>query len=151
MYFEKKTFEQVDFSKNRNKNGEYENCVFLICDFSTSDISEFNFIDCEFKGCNLSMVKMNKTIFNNGLFMDCKMLGMQFESCDDLLLSISFYNCILNHSSFNRDNLKNTIFENSKLHDVDFTSLFLTSVIYKMRHLLMQIFKNQILRNHIIM
>nr|WP_319393977.1 pentapeptide repeat-containing protein [uncultured Desulfobacter sp.] len=130
MYFEEETFEQVDFSKNRHKKGAYEDCIFLNCDFSTSDISEFNFIDCEFNGCNFSMAKMNQTIFNNGKFMDCKMLGMAFESCDDLLLSISFYNCILNHSSFDGVNLKNTTFENSKLHDVDFTNADLYKSVF---------------------
>jgi len=29
MYFEEETFEQVDFSKNRYKKGEYEDCVFV--------------------------------------------------------------------------------------------------------------------------
>ena len=76
------------------------------------------------------MAKMNRTIFNNGKFMDCKMLGMEFESCDDLLLSINFYNCTLNHSSFNGVNLKNTTFEDSKLYDVDFTNADLYKVVF---------------------
>lgn len=130
MYFEEETFEQVDFSKKRIKIGEYENCTFLDCDFSNSDISELNFIDCEFKGCNLSMVNLDNTIFNNVIFIDCKMLGLQFENCNDLLLSISFYNCTLNHSSFSGVDSKITTFENSKLHEVDFTNSDLSKSIF---------------------
>lgn len=131
MYFEEETFEHVNFTKKHIKAGEYENCTFLDCDFSNSDISGLNFIDCEFKGCNLSMVLMHDTIFNNVIFTDCKMLGLQFENCNDLLLTISFFNCTLNHSLFSGIDLKKTTFEKSILHEVDFANTDLYKSVFK--------------------
>lgn len=131
MYFQETTFKQINFYDEKPEPGEYENCIFSECDFSNTDISELNFIDCEFKICNLSMAKMDNTIFNEVVFKDCKMLGMQFENCNDLLLFISFYNCTLDHSSFHGLNLKTTLFKNCKLHNADFTGTGLFKSVFE--------------------
>lgn len=55
------------------------------------------------------------------------MLGLVFES-NKLGLSFNFHNCILNHSSFFHTKLIKAIFENSQLHEVDFTGCDATAV-----------------------
>jgi uncharacterized protein YjbI with pentapeptide repeats len=57
------------------------------------------------------------------------MLGLHFYDCDDFVLSFSFDNCTLNHSSFFGTKIKNTKFKDSQLQEVDFTDCDLTSAV----------------------
>jgi hypothetical protein len=41
-----------------------------------------------------------KTAFRDIKFKGCKMLGLNFEDCNEFGLSFNFENCSLNHSSF---------------------------------------------------
>ncbi len=141
-YTEEETFEKIDFTQNTLPEGIYEYCRFLNCDFSNSDLSDVEFMDCEFECCNLSMTNLTNTVLRDIIFNDSKMLGIQFEKCNDLLLSVKFNNCNLSHSSFYKVNLKMTIFENTKLHDVDFTECNLSSSVFNNCDLARAIFDN---------
>lgn len=57
------------------------------------------------------------------------MLGLHFENCHDLGLSMEFKNCNLNHSSFYKVKLKKILFQNSQLHEVDFTESDLSAAL----------------------
>jgi uncharacterized protein YjbI with pentapeptide repeats len=89
--------------------GEYEGCVFSGCNFANGDLSDFKFTGCTFSGCNLSLVGLNKTTFWRTKFKDCKMLGLRFDTCNQLGLSLSFDSCQLNHASFYRVKIKNDV------------------------------------------
>lgn len=130
-YFENKTFEKIDFTLNPPVKGEYEYCRFLDCDFSNADLNALKFVDCVFEGCNLSMAKLGMTAFRNVKFSNCKLLGLHFENCNPLGLSVSFENCNLSLSSFYRTRLKKMIFKNLKLHDVDFTESDLSGSVFE--------------------
>lgn len=101
--------------------GEYDNCQFFSCDFSNADLSGYTFSDCLFTDCNLSLSKLIQTAFSDCVFKDCKMLGLHFENCQPFGLTVRFENCVLNHSSFYKTKIKNTVFNNSSLQEVDFT------------------------------
>jgi uncharacterized protein YjbI with pentapeptide repeats len=58
------------------------------------------------------------------------MLGMQFNDCNLIGLSFGFENCLLNHSSFYKIKIKNTIFKNSQLYEADFTECDLTCSVF---------------------
>jgi fluoroquinolone resistance protein len=111
--------------------GDYENCSFINCDFSEANLSDLNFLECEFIGCNLSLVKLNNTSLREVKFKKCKLLGLHFEDCNNLLITIDFEDCILNISSFFKLNLKRTRFINSKIIDVDFTETDLNKSIFE--------------------
>ena len=51
--FYNKIYEKIDFSKEKLKVGEYENCKFISCNFSNADLSNIVFSECTFDGCNL--------------------------------------------------------------------------------------------------
>jgi uncharacterized protein YjbI with pentapeptide repeats len=126
IYITDKTFERCgDLAK-----GEYENCTFDNCDFSESDFSEYKFIDCAFKECNLSLMKINRTSFQNANFIHCKMLGLRFDTCNEFGLSISFESCQLNHSSFYKTKIKKIFFKNSHLQEADFTETDFTDSVF---------------------
>ena len=44
-YTEDKTFTQINFQKTPLPKGEYEDCSFINCDFSNTDLSEFVFAE----------------------------------------------------------------------------------------------------------
>jgi len=141
-YNQEEIFEKIDFTQNSIPKGIYEYCQFSNCDFSNSDLSDVKFMDCEFYCCNPSMTKLIGTVLRDIVFNESKLLGMQFENCNDLLLSVKFTNCNLSHSSFYKVNLKMTIFENTKLHEVDFTECNLSSSIFDNCDLSRAIFDN---------
>ena len=118
---EENIFSHEDFSKSPLERGDYENCKFINCNFAESDISEIKFLECEFKHCNLSMAKLTNTVFREVHFNNCKMLGLQFEKCNEFLLSVSFCKCALNYSSFYQLKLGKIPFIECKLVEVDFS------------------------------
>jgi fluoroquinolone resistance protein len=130
-YFTDQILEKKDFAQKPLPKGEYENCVFINCNFSSTDISEFTFSACEFKGCNLSLAKLNKTAMREIKFNDCKLTGLQFQTCNDFLFSVQFENCILNLSSFYKLKIKRTLFKSSSLHEVDFAEADLSMSIFE--------------------
>ena len=120
-YFEDEQFDSVDFTARLFVKGEYENCRFINCNFSNVDLSKAQFIQCEFTGCNISMTKITGTTLNTVKFKESKIIGINFETCNDFLFSVEFDNCIMNFSSFYKRVMKKTLFKDCTLHEVDFT------------------------------
>ncbi|MEY2917320.1 MAG: hypothetical protein RIS73_1034, partial [Bacteroidota bacterium] len=111
-YIEEKTFNHIDFTEKALSEGNYENCIFINCNFSNVNLSRIIFSECEFTACNLSMAKLSQTAFRDITFKDCKLLGLHFDHCNQFITGLSFYNCIINISSFYKLKLKKTIFNN---------------------------------------
>jgi len=103
---------------------EFDACTFDDCDFSDAILTECKFIDCEFKHCNLSLVALSKSRFTDVTFEQCKMIAIDWTQVIwpslQLSSSISFYECILNDSSFFGLNLEQLTIVSCKAHDVDF-------------------------------
>lgn len=120
IYAEDKTFEKIDFTKNKLTATDYENCIFTECNFSGVNLSNITFSECQFKECNLSLVNITQTGLREIRFTDCKLLGLHFERCNEFLFSVSFERCTLNLSSFFKMKMKKTIFKKCILQETDF-------------------------------
>lgn len=118
---------------------------FLGCDFSEADLNGIRFIDCAFTTCNLSNADLTLTSFHEAEFKECKMLGLHFEKCNQLGLSLRFENCQLNHASFYRVKLSRIRFSNCMLQEVDFTESDLNGAQLERCDLLNAIFENTLL------
>lgn len=129
-YITDQTFEPTDGEKLHLVKGEYENCRFNNCDFSNCDLSGIRFTDCTFNACNLSLAKLSQTAFRDAVFINCKMLGLQFDTCAPFGLSFRFENCILNHSTFYGTKIKKTRFKDSNLLETDFSQCDLSESIF---------------------
>src|SRR5690625_2191331 len=140
-YIEGQTFNRSD----KLQKADYEDCVFNNIDFSNQNLSGFSFVDCVFKGCNLSLTKVVKTIFRDVIFINCKMLGLHFESCETFGLSFSFEDCQLNHASFYNTKIHKTVFQNSQLLETDFTEADLTEAVFDNCNLNAAVFNQTIL------
>jgi fluoroquinolone resistance protein len=153
VFIEEKTFDKIDFTQNPLSKGEYEYCTFLNCDLTYADLTEFKFLECEFSGCNLSLAKLTQTALKDLKFKNCKMLGLNFGDCNEFGFAVSFDTCILDRSSFlstvsplkKRVKLRQTIFKNSQLYEVDFTECDLSAAIFDNCDLTGAIFKDTIL------
>jgi len=139
------TFDNTGEKEYHLTKGEYENCIFNNLDFSNKDLSGIRFTDCTFIGCNLSLAKLNQTPFRDAIFKECKMLGLQFDTCAPFGLSFRFENCILNHSIFYGTKIKKSLFIDSKLHETDFSQCDLTESAFINYDLTNAIFDNSIL------
>jgi fluoroquinolone resistance protein len=143
--FTDETFDKRDFKVVPLLRGEYENCVFTNCDLSGCDLSEVQFTSCEFTDCNLSMAKLSKTAFRDVRFKGCKMLGLRFDDCSKFALSFTFDGCTLDHSSFYQAKIKQTVFRNSQLQEVDLTECDLAGAVFDNCNLVGATFDNTIL------
>lgn len=126
-----KTFEKVSFIDKKVNNSEFEDCVFKNCDFSNSDFSNNSFMDCEFIDCNLSMIQLVGTSLKTVHFKDCKLLGIQFNTCNDFLFDVSFQECVLDYSSFANRKMPKTKFDSCSMKEVSFIGCNLTSSVFE--------------------
>ncbi|MEE9438163.1 MAG: pentapeptide repeat-containing protein [Saprospiraceae bacterium] len=111
VFIEEQQFSDLIFKDFPIKKGEYAYCIFTNCDFYEADLSNYNFNDCEFLNCNFSLIKTEQTALRNIRFVDCKLMGVHFDECNQFGLSMSFNNCIVSHCIFDGTTLKGTMFE----------------------------------------
>ncbi|GAB2944336.1 pentapeptide repeat-containing protein [Hymenobacter coalescens] len=109
---------------------EFEQYHFVDCDWSEADLSRKRFIDCRFERCNLSLVALSGTGLQNVTFVSCKLAGVPFTACRDLLLEVRFEHCHLHYASFVGKKLRGTRFEHCSLHEADFTGADLTEAAF---------------------
>ena len=119
-------FERIDYTASPLARGEYENYIFKNCNFYSCDLSNFIFRECVFDGCDLSLVAFKNTTLNDIRFVNCKLLGIQFQESNSFLLSFGFENCILKLCVFYKLKLKRITFINCNLQESDFTETDLT-------------------------
>lgn len=127
---ENETISGQDFSTGGWVCGEFENCRFVRCGFSSVDLSDALFERCSFEGCDLSMARMKNTVFRDVSFRECKLLGLRFEDCNKFSLSFRFSGSILNFASFYKLKLKEICFDDCKLVETDFTEADLTGASF---------------------
>jgi uncharacterized protein YjbI with pentapeptide repeats len=125
------TFENESFSDKKISNKEFEDCVFKNCDFSYSDFSFNTFMDCEFIGCNLSNIKLWNSSLKTVIFKNCKLIGIEYNKCEDFLFSISFQDCILDFATFNNKKMPKTTFANCSLKEASFVETNLTQSVFE--------------------
>lgn len=130
----KPIFDDTVFEKNVPKeleNGEFNCCTFRDCDFTNLFLAGTELIDCTFISCNLSMVRFENTILNQVKFINCKIVGADFGKCSAFLFHVSFEQCILNYSIFQKNDLKNTLFKNCQLWEAGFMESNLTGARFQ--------------------
>jgi fluoroquinolone resistance protein len=128
--FEFQTFDKVDFTTKAPEKAEYDQCIFLNCNFYESDISDITFSGCLFENCDFSLVRCMNAVFNDVRFVNCKLLGVHFDTCNPLLFSVYFENCLIRISSFYKLRLKKTKFIRCNLQEADFTDSDLSGALF---------------------
>lgn len=127
--FENQTFERIDYTKSFTI-GDYENCIFLNCNFYSTDLSNSIFRKCTFIHSDLSLVTMKDVVLDEITYRNCKLLGSRFDQCNNFLMTVNFDNCLLKLAIFHKLRLKKTRFENCDLQEVDFSETDLAESVF---------------------
>lgn len=125
-----KTFDKVVLMGSELRHREFEGCVFNQCDFSNSDFSGNTFSECEFIDCNLSMLLLGQTSLQDVSFRNCKLLGIQFQHCNDFLFEVSFEQCALDYASFAHKKMPKTKFINCSMKETVLVGTNLTQAFF---------------------
>lgn len=64
---------------------------------------------------------MQNTALQDANFESCKIIGVDFSSCNDFLLAFSFVGCQLDYSIFHNKRIVKTKFKDCKIQEADFT------------------------------
>lgn len=130
LFFDNELFDNISLVEDAVNGREFQSCIFKSCDFAGADLSNNKFIDCTFELCNLAMVKLKNTFLNNAGFKGCKMLGVNFSECQNMLFSVWFDGCILDYSSFMAKKMLNTVFKKTSLKEVTFSQANLAGSVF---------------------
>ncbi|MDB5236143.1 MAG: hypothetical protein JWR44_3136 [Hymenobacter sp.] len=121
---------------------EFDEFRFVNCDFTGADFSHVRFTDCLFERCNLSAVRLAGTALQNVAFDECKLLGLQFTACRDMLFGVHFDQCQLRYASFAGRTMPNTRFVGCNLEEADFADANLTGAVFQDCALVGAVFQN---------
>lgn len=110
---------------------ELEQCRFVACDFSGADLTDKRFTDCLFERCNLSLATLANAGLQNVTFRECKLSGVQFSVCRDMLFEVEFAHCQLPYASFHGKRMRGTRFANCVLTEADFGYTDLTDAVFQ--------------------
>ena len=129
-----------------NKERFFEDCEFVNCYFSYADLSQKVFVNCVMDTCNLSLSKIVNTGFQNVLFRECKITGVNFSNSKSFSFAVSFENCSLDYSIFHKLRLKETKFTGCSLVESDFTEADLSRSVFLNCDLNRTVFNRTILK-----
>ena len=101
--------------------GTYEACTFERCSFVGASLEACVFIDCAFSQCDFTRAYISETSFREVHFLDCKLIGLPFDTCPPFLLQMAFTRCRLDYAAFAGMDLRKWRCEDSHLIGVDFT------------------------------
>lgn len=110
---------------------EWEQCLFIDCDFAEADLRHQRFIDCRFERCNLALASLAGTGLQGVEFVECKLTGVQFAACQDMLFGVEFEQCQLHYAGFAGKKLRGTRFRHCACAEVDFTRADLSNAVFE--------------------
>ena len=121
---------------------EFDEYHFINCDFGEASLSRIRFTDCLFERCNLSAAGLTGTALQNVAFNECKLLGLQFTACRDMLFGVHFDHCQLRYASFAGRSMPATRFVRCSLEDADFADADLSEAVFEDCSLAGAVFQN---------
>jgi fluoroquinolone resistance protein len=128
--YENETLGQVDLPENGVSGKEFSSCRFERCDFTEADLSGCRFEDCRFAACNFSNPIVKRARFAKAAFEECKIVGVNFYGCDQLVFDIEFDRCHILNCNFSDLKMKQSRFSGCELRGCDFQNTFLVGAIF---------------------
>lgn len=107
---------------------EFYYCQFKNIERQKIDLSDFEFVGCQFENCDLSMAKVEGTLLSDIQFTNCRMMGIDYSGCSKYMFAVSFINCNLNYSFFQKNDLTRTQFRGCQIREAQFNNSDLKSV-----------------------
>ena len=124
-YNEGLEFENKELKDEELIDFEFYGCRFIKCNFTGTIFKKCRFENCIFTECNLSLVKPKYSSFIDVDFKDSKAIGINWAEAA-IPISINFYSCTINSSSFFGLNLLQIAINDCNAKEVNFTEANLT-------------------------
>ena len=134
-------FTQIDFGKMPVSGIEFDDCEFMNCNFSGSNLNDTDFLGCRFVNCNFVMAKTVNTGFKDATFKGCKLMGLDFSLCSDFLFQVDFEQCQLDYALFGKKKMKKTRFVNCSVKEADFSETALQEATFEQSDLTGSVFQ----------
>lgn len=135
--FDSCIFNRIDFSNITLRNVSFLDCIFFECDLANKEFDHIFIIRTEFKSSRLTGINISHSKLQDVLFLNTNMHYSLFADCN--IENTEFINCILSASRFYGLKLRDTVFEQSVMHDfevistplkgIDFSSDDITSLL----------------------
>jgi len=130
--FNKDDYWEEEFRDYKDKTLEgiyFDNCIFVNCDFSKSNIFSCKFTECRFINCDLSLSSIKASTFNDVAFKNSRLLGLSWSACEEPF-DVSFDSCNLSSNSFHLLDLRQMHFLDSQIHDSGFEECNLEKALF---------------------
>ena len=119
----------------------FDNCTFVKCDFSKSDMRGCKFTECTFKNCDLSLASFINCVFNDVIFENSKLIGISWSKCEEPF-EVKFDSCNISQNSFHLLDLRKMKFINSLIKDTGFEECNLERALFESCDLELTVFLN---------
>ncbi|UOR05111.1 pentapeptide repeat-containing protein [Hymenobacter aerilatus] len=129
VYLPENTFARWTADQLRTDT-EWEQCLFVDCNFAEADLRHKRFIDCRFERCNFTLATLNGVGLQGVAFAECKLTGVQFATCQDMLFRVDFEQCQLHYASFAGKKMRGTSFRHCSCTEADFTQADLSNAAF---------------------
>lgn len=133
-YFEEQTFDSSSFPDLKNSSTEFVECSFKGIDMSAVNFSRTKFLDCTFHDCNFSNSLLKNAHFRSSTFKKCKLIGLNWAEASSIA-NPSFYESVMDYCVFQGMSLKGAVFNDCRLHEADFYEANLTKALFNHSHL----------------
>ncbi len=144
------TFSDLEWSEQRVSSIEFDDCTFKGCDFRKASFSHCRFIDCHFIECDMNVVDFSASRFEGTRFSACKLTGVDWTRVDYAEFiheaPFSFYESVLDYSSFFGERLENLIMQKCHVFEADFREADLSGANFSGSDLSESLFRNTILQ-----
>lgn len=118
-------FEAIDWKKGEipkeMKGKTFVSCQFSDCDFTGLDLSKGQFLQSTFIRCQWVETKVVGSRFQEVLFTESKIMGVDFSLVDPKFLSLGFLESILMGCNFSGLSIARARFHKSKVNDYHFS------------------------------
>jgi fluoroquinolone resistance protein len=124
-YHESEAIHGLDLSNHGIPGREFYRCAFEACNLTEADLSSCVFEDCVFRECNLSNPLIKGVKLISAEFLGCKLAGINFYYCDQLLFDSCFSGTHLQNCNFSELKMKGARFIGCRIDECDFENAFL--------------------------
>lgn len=120
-YHEEVLFSGIDFSLHDISGHNFEACRFKHSLFNEADLTETVFRDVLFEECQWVMTGVDHATLGDVRFESCKIMGVNFSSCNDFGFSVDYRESVLDSLVFSRQGLRKTLFRDCRIVRTDFS------------------------------
>jgi fluoroquinolone resistance protein len=128
--YDGETIEGLNLSNGSIPGKEFYRCRFKGCNLTEADLSGCVFEECGFFECNLSNPLIKGSRLIGAEFSECKIVGLNFYHCDQLVFDCGFSKSALRNCNFSELKMKGAKFLGCRIDECDFDGAFLVGAAF---------------------